>query len=133
MAILHHTLGRDDFNFLHGHWHVAHRRLQDRLSGSIAWDDFDGVARCAPILGGQGNCDDNLINLPDGAYRAASLRSFDPPSGEWAIWWLDARNAHSLDVPMKGSFIGSKGLFVADDMFNGRPIKIRFLWSKDNP
>jgi hypothetical protein len=28
-----------------------------------------------------------------------------------------------------GKFEGNTGLFHADDVFNGKPIKIRFIWS----
>ena len=39
-----------------------------------------------------------------------------------------ARNPHNLDVPVKGSFSHGVGMFFADDTFNGKPIKVRFLW-----
>ncbi|MGY4827079.1 DUF1579 domain-containing protein [Sphaerotilaceae bacterium SBD11-9] len=118
-----------DFDFLFGRWRVRHRRLRERLAGNDDWQEFDGSCNAQPLLGGQGNVDDNLIHLPGGSYRAASLRSFDPSTRRWAIWWLDARQPHGMDVPVVGRFEHGIGTFFADDSFKGRPIRVRFRWT----
>lgn len=118
-----------DFDFLIGHWQVLHRRLRQRLAGSDEWETFDGSSTLQTVLGGQGNIDDNWLNLPSGPYRATSLRAFDPVTRRWAIWWLDGRHPHALDAPMIGGFEAGVGRFYADDTFNGRPIRVRFLWA----
>ncbi len=115
------------FDFQTGNWRVRHRRLKARLTGCTDWDEFDGTCEARPILGGRGNIEDNMLDLPDGAYRAVALRSFDPASRSWAIWWLDGRAPHSLDVPVIGRFEDSLGTFFAD-AHEGRLIKLRFLW-----
>lgn len=122
------TLSEHDFDFLHGAWHVTHRRLRERLCGSTEWETFDGTCTAQPLLGGQANIDDNLLHLPDGSYRAASLRAHDPQTGRWSIWWLDARQPHRLDVPVVGQFENGVGTFLADDVLDGRPIRVRFRW-----
>jgi hypothetical protein len=81
------------------------------------------------LLHGQGNVDDNWIDLPEGPYHAASLRAFDPSEGLWSIWWLDARSAHTLDVPVRGRFENGVGRFFADDVLKGQPVCVRFIWS----
>lgn len=120
--------GAGDFDFLIGDWRVAHRRLRRRLAGCDEWDSFGGLSVTRPILGGAGNLEDNRIDLPGGAYRAVALRSFDAAAGNWAIWWLDGRAPHALDVPVVGRFEGGVGSFFADDALEGRPIRVRFLW-----
>jgi hypothetical protein len=121
---------RNDFDFLFGHWRVHHRRLRERLTGCNEWEEFDGTSVAQPIMRGLGNIDDNVINLPAGAYRAASFRAFDERTRRWAIWWLDARNPHArLDPPVIGGFEDGVGTFYADEMFNGRPIRVRFRWT----
>lgn len=117
-----------DFDFFIGEWKVRHRRLVSRLTGSNEWQEFNGRSRAWKLMDGQGNVDDNFIELPAGEYRAVTLRSYDPLSEQWAIWWLDARNSHSLDVPVKGGFRDGVGVFLADDVFDGKPINVRFLW-----
>jgi hypothetical protein len=125
-----------DFDFEFGAWRVAHRRLKERLAGCEDWEEFSGTCDTRPILGGNGNLEDNLLEFPDGAYRAIALRSFYAASGRWAIWWLDARRPHHLDVPVVGRFEGGVGTFLAEDALGGRPIQVRFLWLRtgtDNP
>jgi len=124
------TNTQNDFDFLIGDWRVAHRRLKDRLVGSQAWQEFGGTCIVREILGGQGNVDDNLIELPDGAYRASTLRAFDPTTRRWTIWWLDGRKPAVLDPPIVGGFDGDVGTFYGDDEWHGRPIRVRFLWSR---
>ena len=117
-----------DFDFIIGNWRVKHRRLNQRLTGCTEWSEFDGESCTRKILGGFGNLEDNVISLPDGSYRAAALRSFDSVSKQWSIWWLDARQPGQLDTPVVGQFHNGIGVFYADDVFNGQPIRIRFLW-----
>ena len=118
-----------DFDFFMGTWHVHHRRLKARLAGSDEWQEFEGTCEAWPILGGAGNIDDNVLELPAGDYRAISLRTFDPATNRWSIWWLDGRNASRLDPPVVGGFENGIGTFIAPDTFNDRPILVRFLWS----
>jgi hypothetical protein len=123
--------GRDHFDFFHGRWAVRHRRLRRRLAGCSEWDTFGGTTIAMPLLGGLGNVDDNVIELPaelGGPYRAASLRCFDPQDRLWRIWWLDGRWPARLDTPVAGRFEGGVGRFFADETLDGRPIRVRFQW-----
>jgi hypothetical protein len=119
-----------DFDFFFGSWSVRHRQLAERLNDCDRWREFGGTCKTVPSLGGYGNIDDNILDSPGGSYRAVTLRSFDPATGKWAIWWLDGRHPHRLDVPMIGAFENGVGTFHADDEFQGAPIKVRFLWSR---
>lgn len=118
-----------DFDFIHGRWTVEHRRLLKRLAQCTEWQTFAGTSHNWPLMGGAGNVDDNLIELPAGPYRATSLRSWDAEARTWQIWWLDGRHPQSLGSPMVGRFEGATGLFFADDSFEGRPIRVRFRWT----
>jgi hypothetical protein len=124
-----HESKASDFDFLIGHWQVHHRRLRQRLAGDTRWDEFGGSSELRTLMNGRANVDDNVIDLPGGPYRAVTLRSFDPASKQWAIWWLDGRHPHQIDAPMAGGFEHGVGTFYADELFNGRPIRVRFLWS----
>jgi len=121
--------GRHDFDFLAGRWAVAHRRLRERLCGDTRWDAFAGRSEFRQIVGGLANVDDNIIALPAGTYRAATVRVFDPATGLWSIWWIDGRNPR-LEPPVHGRFENGIGTFLGDDVFDGRPIRVRFIWSE---
>ncbi len=118
-----------DFDFIFGDWRVHHRRLDERLSGCTRWTEFAGLSSTHPTLGGRGNVEDNLLHLPEGDVRAVAMRSYDPATHAWSIWWLDGRRPHQLDVPVVGRFSGGRGVFYADDVLDGRPIRVRFIWS----
>ena len=81
-------------------------------------------------MGGTGNIDDNVLEHPNGTYRAISLRSFDPATGQWAIWWLDGRRPSLVDPPVQGRFAAGVGRFLGEDRLAGRPIRVRFVWSE---
>lgn len=120
-----------DFDFFIGDWRVLHERLNARLGGCTDWTRFEGRSSARKVLGGWGNVDDNLLHLPGdqrGPYRALTMRSFDTATGTWAIWWLDGRSPHALDVPVRGKFEDGVGRFFADDQLDGRPIRVRFTW-----
>src|SRR5262249_6194428 len=68
------------------------------------------------------------LELPAGTYRAATVRVFDPATRLWSIWWIDGRNPH-LEPPVHGRFENGVGTFLGDDVFDGRPIRVRFIWS----
>ncbi|MGH6615008.1 DUF1579 domain-containing protein [Sphingomonas sp.] len=112
------------FDFLHGAWQVTHRKLSARLVGARDWFDFPGTLQVDPVLSGQGNIDLNALDDPNGAYRAHSLRLFDAQTGLWSIWWIDRRTT-AIDPPVIGGFEGRKGTFFGDDLFTGKPIRVR--------
>jgi hypothetical protein len=121
-----------DFDFIVGDWRVTHRRLNARLAGCQTWTVFSGLSSTRPTLGGFGNVEDNLLHFPEGDVRALAMRSYDPATQAWSIWWLDGRRPHQLDVPVTGRFHHGVGTFHADDTLDGRPIRVRFTW-RPNP
>lgn len=121
--------GVSGFDFLIGGWRVHHRRLKERLAHNHEWIEFEGSCAMRKILGDRGNIDENELDFPDGAYRALTLRTYDSAKEQWSIWWIDGRNPGHLDPPVIGRFKDGVGTFYADDIFRGKPIRIRFLWT----
>lgn len=121
-----------DWEWLIGSWTVQHRRLRERLAGSMAWDEFAGTCTNWPLMGGRANVDDNILELPAGRYRGVSLRAFDVQTRQWSIWWIDSRTP-GIDPPVRGGFADGVGTFIGNDTFNGQEIKVRFLWSEMTP
>lgn len=122
-----------DFDFLMGIWTCRHRYRVRRLAGCDDWIGFDGTCAARKILDGHGNIDESDIAFPGGGYRGMSLRTRDPGTGRWSIHWLDSRRPGRMTPPVKGGFDGGIGLFYGDDEFGGRPIRVRFLWSRITP
>jgi hypothetical protein len=121
--------GLHDFDFLHGDWRVHHRLMRNGQ-----WVEFEGTSNTRPLMDGYGNVEDNALDSPGGAYRAVGLRAFDPKTAQWAIWWLDGRDPFgTLDPPVKGRFENGVGSFYSDYTLNGKPIRVRYLWSHITP
>lgn len=120
-----------DFDFIVGCWQVRHQRLRERLCGCNDWDDFGGRSSTVKTLGGHGVVEDNWLDLPTGPVRALALRSYCQASRRWSIWWLDGRRPLRLDPPVVGGFDGPVGRFFGDDELDGRPIRVRFVWTAE--
>jgi hypothetical protein len=72
--------------------------------------------------------------MPDGSIRrGVTLRAFDPKTQKWSIWWLDGNDPTEIDVPLVGGFEQGTGAFYADDTFEGKRVKVRFLWKNITP
>jgi hypothetical protein len=106
-----------DFDFLHGHWTIANRRLKTRGVGADDWDVFASTAFCEPRLDG---------------WTGMSLRSFDLERGEWAIWWISTANGQ-LQPPVRGRFRDGGCVLEGPDMDGERPILARYIWSDIEP
>ena len=121
--------GRNDFDFLIGSWKVHHRMLTQRLKGSTEWAEFEGDMIARKILNGLGNLDENIIHMKSGVVNAITLRLFNPQTKEWSIHWSTDRMG-TLDIPMIGGFKDGRGEFYAQEIFEGRHVYSRFIWSK---
>jgi hypothetical protein len=118
-----------DFDFLLGTWFVHHKRLKTRLANCCTWERFRGRCSVLSILGGHGTVDENFIDLPGGPYHATTVRCFDGQSRVWEIWWFDGRHPLQLEKPLSGRFRDGLGVFFGEELFEGRPIRVRCIWS----
>ena len=117
-----------DFDFWPGEWAIRNRRLRERLSGSDEWEEFEARVRAWKILDGHGNADEFRTDHA-GGFVGMSFRFFDPGTKQWSIYWADSRRPGLLDPPVLGGFDGDVGVFEGDDTLDGRPIRVRFVWS----
>jgi hypothetical protein len=122
-----------DFDFFLGSWDVHHRRLKTRLVGSTEWEEFGGTTLCQSLMGGIANINDSIVERPARTSRSIGLRAYDAQTGNWADWSLSGRNPTSIDAPGVGRFENGVGVFLSDDSFDGRPIKVRGRFSSLNP
>ena len=123
------TSSARDFDFWMGSWNVSGRRLRERLAGCEEWVEIGGTSVAWPLLGGLGNVDEFHTDY-GGGYSGMSLRLFEPETRTWSIYWADSRSPGPLEPPVVGAFAGDVGVFECDDTFGGRPIRVRYTWSR---
>ena len=114
-----------DFDFLHGQWDVLHRKLRERLAGCTEWKTLRGTADVRPVLRGIGNID--RFTFDGDEFEGMTLRLFDLDARHWTIHWSDT-NRGRLDPPLTGTFVDGVGVFYGDDVHDGRPVRVRFVW-----
>ena len=123
--------GARDFDFELGHWTVHNRRLRERLAGCTAWDTFDATVSTHSILDGLGNQEEmRSEHLP--GYIGMAFRFYNRAARCWAIHWVDNQRG-VLEPPVHGTFRDGIGVFEGDDVFEGRPIRVRFVWTATDP
>lgn len=121
--------GVHDFDFFLGNWRVHHRRLRKRLAGSHDWDEFEGTSRCQSLLGGVVNINESESRRGGRTYNGPGIRGYDAASGQWADWYLDGGKPTAIDAPGVGRFAQGVGTFLSDDTFEGRPVKVRGIFT----
>ena len=123
-----------DFDFLMGDWSAHHRRLKARLVGSTDWIEFDGTLKTRALMAGWGNSGDNLFDMPGGVVRGVSLRAYDPKTGQWLVWWVDARDPlGDIGPPIRGDFKNGVGHFYSETTQDGKPVRVRVTWTRPGP
>jgi hypothetical protein len=119
-----------DFDWIAGAWKVSNRRLKARGVGSDEWDEFPAVDCGRVHLGGVVNVDELLF--PTKGWSGVTFRTFDVAKRQWSIYWVNSRNGQMFP-PVVGGFDGARGEFYGDDEDNGRPVKVRFVWTRLGP
>jgi hypothetical protein len=121
--------GRHDFDFLIGKWKYHLKRLENPLTGSTKWIEFDGVGECRGIWGGKANLDTLDVNGPTGHIEGLTLRLYNPESRQWSLYWSNAAKG-TVDLPTIGSFgPDGRGEFYDQEPYRGRMIFVRYVWS----
>jgi hypothetical protein len=122
-----------DFDFYFGRWCIHNERLEQRLAGSTRWQHFEAEQECRPILGGVGNIDEFVTDqFGPTRFVGMTLRLFDRDTQQWSIYWASNRNS-GLEPPVVGAFVDGIGRFEGDDLRDGTPVRVRFIWSDIGP
>ena len=72
------------------------------------------------------------MRFPTKGFSGMSIRAFDNKERRWSIYWLDGSQG-VLFPPVRGGFSGERGEFFGEDVDDGRPVKVRFVWTRLGP
>ncbi len=127
------TSSKHDFDFLKGKWLMKHKKLKKRFENYNEWAEFESTdENFGMMLDGLGNTDLYKATLDGKPFEGFTLRLFDPQTKLWSLYWV-ASNTGKLDPPVVGSFEGNIGKFYCNDVYQGKPIIMMFVWDKTNP
>jgi hypothetical protein len=116
--------GQHDFDFLTGTWKIHLKRLV-----SDRWVEFDGVGLYRPIWNGRANVNEFEAEGPDGHIEGLTLRTYDPHTHLWSLYRANSGTG-ILEPAQIGRFTDGQGEFYAQDKIDGRPVFVRYVWSK---
>ncbi|MFI8962760.1 hypothetical protein ACIGO8_11625 [Streptomyces sp. NPDC053493] len=119
------------FAFLTGTYDVANRWRKDFLDpadGEGRWEEFPGITRASAHFDGRASFDE--IDFPTKGFAGLTLRLYDPAADAWSLYWASKRSG-TLFPPVTGRFqADGTGVFHGDDEHDGRPVRVRFIWSE---
>lgn len=128
-----------DFDFLIGTWTTRQRRLKQRLQGSRDWETFEAHCTVQRLPGGVALFDTLVAEDWRPGWVGMTLRVFNPATQLWSLYWVTNEGggidpaSGRLDPPVVGRFEGDEGLFEGDDRYEGRPVRVRFRWTRRGP
>jgi hypothetical protein len=127
--------GQHDFDFEIGTWKIHLSRLQDRLAGSKTWVEFDGTSVTRKVWDGRGNLEEFETDSPTGHIEGLTLRVYNPQTHQWSIYWANSKDpALGQPIqPMVGEFKNGQGEFYDQELWKGRSVYVRFIWSNITP
>jgi hypothetical protein len=123
--------GQHDFDFLVGSWKFHLKRLKHRLVGSTEWVELDGTTVCRKVLDGRGEVEEMNVESADKLVhiQGLALRLYNRESHQWSIYWANAADGVMEQNPMVEQFSNGRGEFYNQQLFEGRAIYARFVWS----
>ena len=127
--------GQHDFDVEIGTWKIHLLRLQDRLAGSKTWVKFDGTSVTQKVWGGPANLEEFETDSSTGHIEGLTLRLYNPQTHQWRIYWANSQDPDlGLPIqPMVGEFKNGHDEFYDQELWKGRTVYVRFLWSEIMP
>jgi hypothetical protein len=120
--------GQHDFDFEIGTWKTHLKRLQNPLTGSTTWVEYEGTSVVRKVLDGRANLIELKVDGPGGRIEGLSLRLYNPETRQWSLNFANIRTG-VLSPPVIGAFTNGRGEFFGQETLNGRPIFVRFVIS----
>ena len=81
------------------------------------------------VWNGRANLGELSVRGDAGHIEGLTLRLFNPQTRQWHISWANARDG-MIGEPMTGGFKDGRGEFFGEEMFDGRVILVRFVFSE---
>ena len=124
--------GQKDFDFEIGTWKTQLKRLQNPLSGSTTWVEYEGTTIVSKVWNGRANLVELDVKGSAGRIEALSLRLYNPTTKQWSLNFAGV-NDGAVSVPTIGGFKNGRGEFYNQETYKGKSIFVRFVISDITP
>jgi hypothetical protein len=124
--------GQHDFDFEIGTWKTELRRLEDPLTGSTSWVEYEGKSVVRKVWGGRANLVELDVEGPTARIEGLSLRLYNPQSHQWSLNFANSRLG-TLAPPVIGEFRDGRGEFHGQTAVDGRVVYVRFIITNLTP
>jgi len=118
--------GTSVFGFEEGTWSMRQRRMKDPFVAK-EWTASSGSKHVVrPVWAGRASLGE-LMPRGTANYAGSLLRTFDPHTRRWRIYWVDRETAR-VSAPMTGDFRDGRGEFYGQDDLRGLTALIRLIY-----
>jgi len=121
--------GQHDFDFNFGKWRTHIQSLQHPLSGSTTWVKLEGTVTVRKVWDGRASLEEIEADGPAGHFEGTTLFLYNPKSHQWSQTFANSETG-SLEIPAIGEFKNRRGEFYSQEVYNGRAVLVRGIWSE---
>ena len=120
--------GSHDFDFARGVWHTHVTKVLDPFAGGSHSVTLDGAKTALPVWGGRAWLEEIEADGPDGHWEGASLFVYNPKAAQWSQTYIDSASGE-VETPSIGGFKDGRGEFFSTEIYEGRTVLARGVWS----
>jgi hypothetical protein len=124
--------GQHDFDFELGRWKIHLRKLKAPLHNSHEWVEMSGTSVTRPVWNGKSQIEELEVAAGDDHIEGMTVRLYSPTSHQWSLNWANQKDGH-FSTPTVGECKDGRGEFYDQELFEGRMILVRFIWSNITP
>lgn len=124
--------GQHDWDFHLGKWHSSITRLDHFLAGSTTWIECKGMLSARKVWDGRAQLEELEADCPAGHIEDLLLFLYNPQTHQWSLNPAAADDGVT-GRPLFGEFKNGRGEFYDQEVFKGRMILVRQVWSDITP
>lgn len=117
-----------DFDFEFGSWTATLHMQAHPLTKSPEWVTYTGTSVVRKVWNGRANLGELEVGNGANHIEAMTLRIYDPKTERWSVYFANAKGGLET-TPMIGRFENGQGDFYDSEELDGKPIKVRFIFS----
>ena len=124
--------GSHDFDFNFGVWHTHIVRVVKPLTASHATAVEDGTVTVRKIWGGKASLEEIEADGAAGHWEGMTIFLYNPAAHRWSQTYIGAKDGTYSPGDI-GAFENGRGEFASTDSVDGKPVRVRGVWSDVTP